>query len=178
MLAKMTMMRVREQLIEQTRKERSMRRDLLSPIPTSREWVEQQAQLGDEVAISAIRGMVYQDDRDRKTKEARNAIDAEPNAILPALPQDSDPHVRRCGELGWRVAKNGRVTYQFPNGDETFRDEGERITVGQKGLSDDALLLSCRYSAEKWQDGLRISGGDYVFKERVVRMAVEDGTPT
>ncbi|BEU20002.1 TraI/MobA(P) family conjugative relaxase [Paraburkholderia sp. 22B1P] len=175
MLAKITMMRVREQLIEQTRNERGMRREPLPPIRTWREWVEQQAQLGGEAAISALRGMVYQDGRDRKREEARNSIDADASAILPALPQDSDPHARRFGELGWRVAKNGRVTYQFSNGDEAFRDEGERITFDQKGVSDDALFLSLQYSAEKWQDGIRIAGGDFAFKERVVRMAVEHG---
>ncbi|CPF79900.1 TraI/MobA(P) family conjugative relaxase [Burkholderia pseudomallei] len=175
MLAKMTMTRVRAQLIEQIRKERGVRRELLPPISTWREWVEQQAQRGDEAAISALRGLVYQDGRDRKKKEARNLIDADANAILPALPQDSDPYVRHFAELGSRVAKNGRVTYEFPNGDEAFRDEGERVTFGQKGVSDDALLLSLRYSAEKWQDGIRIAGGDFAFKERVVRMAVEHG---
>ena len=175
MVSKVTMMRVREQLVEQIRQERSERRDLLPPIPTWREWVEGQAQLGDEAAISALRGMVYQDGRDQKKRAARDAIDAEANAILPAQPQHSDPHARRFGELVWRVAKNGRVTYQFASGEDAFHDDGERVTFGRQHVSDDALALSLRYSAEKWQEGIRISGGDFAFKTRIVRMAVEQG---
>lgn len=172
---KMTMMRAREQLVEQLRQERSERRELLPPIPTWREWVEQQAQLGDEAAISALRGMVYQDGRDQKKKAARDAIDAETNAIMPAQPQDSDPHARRFGDLVWQVAKNGRVTYRFASGEDAFNDDGERVTFGRQQVSDDALALSLQYSAQKWQGGLRISGGDFAFKARVVRIAVEQG---
>lgn len=172
---KMTMMGVREQLVEQIRQERSERRELLPPIPTWREWVEQQAQLGDEAAISALRGMVYQDGRDQKKKAARDAIDAETNAIMPAQPQDSDPHARRFGDLVWRVAKNGRVTYRFASGEDAFHDDGERVTFSRQHVSDDALALSLQYSAQKWEGGLRISGGDFAFKARVVRIAVEQG---
>lgn len=175
MVSKLTMVRVREQLVEQIRQERSERRDLLPPIPTWREWVEQQAQLGDEAAISALRGMVYQDGRDQKKKAARDVIDAERNAILPAQPQDSDPHARGFRDLVWRVAKNGRVTYRFASGEDAFHDDGERVTFGRQHVSDDALALSLQYSAQKWPDGLRISGGDFAFKARVVRIAVEQG---
>ena len=175
MVSKMSMVRVREQLVEQIRVERGERPQLLPPVPTWREWVEQQAQLGDEAAISALRGMVYQDGWDRKKKAARDAVDAEANAILPAQPQDSDPHARRFGELVWRVAKNGRVTYRFASGEDAFNDDGERVTFGRQHVSDDALALSLQYSAQKWQGGIRISGGDFAFKTRVVRMAVEQG---
>jgi len=119
--------------------------------------------------------MIYQDGRDRKKKEARDAIDAEANAIMPASPQDTDPHARTFGDLVWRVAKNGLVSYQFKDGEEAFRDEGEKITFGRKDVSDDALSLSLRYGADKWKDGIRISGGDFAFKQRMVRMAVEQG---
>jgi hypothetical protein len=172
---KMTMIGVRAQLVEQIHQERSERRELLPPIPTWREWVEQQAQRGDEAAISALRGMVYQDGRDQKKKAARDAIDAETNAIMPAQPQDSDPLAKRFGDLVWQVAKNGRVTYRFASGKDAFHDDGERVSFGRQDVSDEALALSLRYSAEKWQGGIRISGGDFAFKTRVVRMAVEQG---
>jgi hypothetical protein len=172
---KLTMTGVRQQLVEQIRQERGERRELLPSIPTWREWVEQQAQLGDEAAISALRGMVYQDGRDQKKKAARDAIDAETNAIMPAQPQDSDPHARRFGELVWRVAKNGRVTYRFASGEDAFHDDGGRVTFGRQHVSDDALALSLQYSAQKWPGGIRISGGDFAFKARVVQIAVEQG---
>jgi hypothetical protein len=48
------MARLRAQRVEQIRLERDARREiLLPPISTWREWVEQQAQQGDEAAIGA-----------------------------------------------------------------------------------------------------------------------------
>ncbi|WP_175946367.1 TraI/MobA(P) family conjugative relaxase [Caballeronia sp. BCC1704] len=175
MVAKISMARLRAQLVEQIRRERDERRALLPPIPTWREWVEQQAQLGDEAALSALRGMVYQDGRNQKKKLAREEIDAQVNAIGSEQPQRSDPQVRRLENLVCRIAKNGRVTYRFPSGEEAFRDEGERVTYRRADVSDQALSLSLRYSAEKWPDGIRVYGGDFAFKARVVRMAVEHG---
>jgi hypothetical protein len=67
------------------------------------------------------------------------------------------------------------VTYRFASGEDAFHDDGERVSFGRQDVSDEALALSLRYSAEKWQGGIRISGGDFAFKTRVVRMAVEQG---
>lgn len=175
MFVKASITHARQQQVKQIRAEREERNALLPPVPRWRQWVEEQAQLGDEAAISALRGMVYQDGRDQKKKAARDAIDAEANAIVPAQPQDSDPQAIRFGELVWRVAKNGRVTYRFAGGEAAFCDEGERVSFGRQNVSDDALALSLQYSAQKWQGGIRISGGDFAFKTRAVRMAVEQG---
>lgn len=176
MLAKLTADKARAQLIAQIRAERTVRRELLPPVPTWRQWVEDQAKQGDEAAISALRGMIYQEGRDRKKQDgaAEESTDGE-NAIVSAKPIDSDPNVRNFQNLIWKVSKNGRVSYDFASGEPAFRDEGQRITWGRKSVSDDAMLLSLRYSADKWRDGIRISGGDFVFKERVARMAVQEG---
>ncbi|MGY8527576.1 TraI/MobA(P) family conjugative relaxase [Paracidovorax citrulli] len=174
-LAKMTMLRARTQLIDQIRSERAVRRELLPPLPSWRAWVETEALRGDEAAISALRGMVYQDGRNSKKKEARSVATANENAILPALDQGTDPSVRFGGNLVWKVSKNGSVNYRFSDGKPAFRDEGERLTFGRKDVTDDALSASLRYSADRWRDGIRIAGGDFAFKERVVRMAVANG---
>jgi hypothetical protein len=175
MFVKAAMTSARQQLVKQVRAEREERNALLPPVPKWRQWVEEQAQLGDEAAISALRGMVYQDGRDLKKKVKRDAVEASENAILPATPVDSDPLIRAGGNLIWKVAGNGKVTYSFDDGRPAFRDEGERLTFGRKDVADDALALTLQYGADKWKDGLRIAGGDFAFKERVVRMAVEQG---
>ncbi|NLP65545.1 TraI/MobA(P) family conjugative relaxase [Paraburkholderia sacchari] len=175
MVAKLTMTKARQQLVQQIRGERTLRNQLLPPVPSWREWVEAQAQLGDDAAISALRGMVYQDGRDSKKKEARDALAEKENAIAAATPVDSDPSIRPLGNLMWKVAKNGNVSYTFDDGKPAFRDEGARLTFGRKEVADDALAMTLQYGAEKWKDGLRIAGGDFAFKERVVRMAVEQG---
>ncbi|CCD29359.1 putative relaxase/mobilization nuclease family protein MobA [Candidatus Glomeribacter gigasporarum BEG34] len=173
MLAKVTMLKAREQLVQQIQQERAIRRSLLPKIPRWREWVEQQAQRGDEAAISALRGMIYQESRNKKKKLARGNAQIEENAILPAVHQCADPQVRGFENLLWNVGKNGCVTYRFNNGEMAFCDEGERLTFGRKEVSDDALALTVRYGADKWKEGIRIGGGDFAFKKRVVRMAIE-----
>jgi hypothetical protein len=175
MLAKITMMRARDQLVQQIMEERRVRATLLPPIPTWREWVEQQAQLGDEAAISALRGMVYQEGRDGKKRKAREEIEEEENAIRSATPADIDPQPRNMANLVWKVTNNGRINYSFNDGQPAFRDDGERITFGRKEVSNDALALALTYSADRWKDGIRITGGDFAFKERMVRIAVEQG---
>lgn len=175
MFVKASMTSARQQLVKQIRAEREERNALLPPVPKWRQWVEEQAQLGDEAAISALRGMVYQDGRDQKKKQKRDVVEAQENAILPATFVDSDPLIRAGSNLIWKVAGNGKVTYSFDDGRPAFRDEGERLTFGRKHVADDALALTLQYGADKWKDGLRIAGGDFAFKERVVRMAVEQG---
>lgn len=173
MLTKVSMLKAREQLVQQIRQERAIRRSLLPRIPRWREWVEQQVQLGDEAAISALRGMIYQDGRNAKKKLAKEDAQMTENAILPAVQQHTDPQVRSFENLIWNVSKNGRVIYRFDNGEIAFRDEGERLTFGRKDVSDDTLALTVRYGGDKWKEGIRIGGGDFTFKKRVVRMAVE-----
>lgn len=175
MIAKVTMTKTRQQLVEQIRAERAERNQLLPPVPSWREWVEAQAQSGSEAAISALRGMVYQDGRDQKKKQARDAIAESENSIMPARAVDTDPSIRPLGNLIWRVGNNGRVSYSFDDGQPAFRDDGERLTFGRADVSDGALAATLQYGAEKWKDGLRVSGGDFAFKARVVRMAVEQG---
>lgn len=175
MLARLTMQKKRAQLDEQRSQQNAARRDMMPQSLSWRAWVEQQAALGDEAAISALRGMVYQDGRDLKKKLARDEAQAEQNTIQPAHAQDSDPQVRKLSDLIWKVSKNGNVHYSFTDGLPAFRDEGDRLTFGRAIVSDDALALTLRYGADKWRDGIHIAGGDAVFKERAVRQAVALG---
>ena len=172
MLAKLTMLKARAQLKLQIAEERAVRRTLLPAMLTWREWVEQQAQLGDEAAISALRGLIYQEKRNgEKPKE----LAKDENAILPVSMQDGDPYIRAIQNLSWKVARNGCVTYTFNTGEAGFIDEGIKLTFGRKDVSDQALMVSLRYAADKWNGELRLSGGDVVFKERVARMALGMG---
>lgn len=173
-LLSMTMLQAKAQLKAQIRQERETRRELLPVIPTWREWVEQQAQLGDEAAISALRGMVYQEKRD--AKKAGKDLDADEafpgeNAIRPAVRQDSDPSVRAIQNIIWKVTGTGRVVYSFKDGTAGFTDQGDKLTFGRKDVSDEALLVTLRYAKEKWGNEIHLAGGDAVFKARAARLA-------
>lgn len=173
MIAKLTAEKARAQLKGTIAIERAARRALLPSLPTWREWVEQEAQLGDEAAISALRGLIYQEKRDGKKAAAAQSEDE--NAILPAAPRDTDPYVRALQNIVWKVSRTGRVTYSFKSGDAGFTDEGEKLTFGRREVSDEALMVTLRYAADKWGGELRLAGGDAAFKARVARMAVELG---
>lgn len=173
-LLSMTMLQAKVQLKEQIRQEREARRELLPVIPTWREWVEQQSQLGDEAAISALRGMIYQEKRD--AKKAGKDIDADEalpgeNAIRPAVRQDSDPSVRAIQNIIWKVTGTGRVVYSFKDGAAGFTDQGDKLTFGRKDVSDEALLVTLHYAKEKWGNEIYLAGGDAVFKARAARLA-------
>ena len=173
-LLSMTMLQAKTQLKEQIRQEREARRALVPTIPTWREWVEQRAKGGDEAAISALRGMLYQEKREAKKAGKdldTDEVTANENAIRPAIRQDSDPSVRAIQNIVWKVTGTGRVIYSFKGGAAGFTDQGDKLTFGRKEVTDDALLVTLRYAKEKWGNEIHIAGGDAVFKARAARLA-------
>lgn len=122
--------------------------------------------------------MIYQDSRG--TKKAGNAQEgteqaSTKNTIRPAKPADADPYARAVQNLVWSVAKSGRVNYSFKSGEAAFSDDGDKLAFNRKEVSDEALMASIRYAAEKWESELHLSDGDVIFKERALRMAAAYG---
>ncbi|NMV39863.1 TraI/MobA(P) family conjugative relaxase [Ralstonia insidiosa] len=184
MLLKMTTDKIRLQVRESIQRERDERRALLPPVPTWRAWVEELAQTGDPAAISALRGMVYQEGRDKRkaselADEAREESEARQeapvNAIRPATARETDPYARAVQNLIWKVSNNGNVQYSFAGGGRAFVDQGGFLTYGRKDVDDQALMVSLRYADSKWPGGIRLTGGDMDFKRRAVRLATELG---
>lgn len=168
-LLSMTMLRAKEQLKEQISKERQEREGMMPVLFTWREWVEQQAQLGDEAAISALRGIIYQEKRESKKETINNSKPS----IQPERFQDTDPTVRKFSDIQWRVTRTGKVIYSFTNNDPIFADNGNKLTFDRKEVSDEALRVTLQYAKEKWGSNLTLAGGDAVFQERLARMATE-----
>jgi hypothetical protein len=175
MLAKLTVTQKREDLKSLIKSERVARRALLPAITSWRAWVEEQVQLGDEAAISALRGMIYQDKRNSKKELVSEVSNEEEKRISPIGMEDSDPYIRAIQNIVWKVAKNGRIHYSFKNGEAGFIDDGHQLVFGRQEVSDEALRVTLRYASEKWRKPLKITGGDTVFKDRVLRMATEMG---
>lgn len=188
MLLKLTTTKAREQLKESIAREQRERKSLLPPVLSWRSWVEEMAKAGDEAAISALRGMAYQAGRERRRAGVEGVADAVAdadvvgpagneglNAIVPAEGGTRDPYIRALSRLNWRVTNNGKVHYEFDSGGTAFVDEGNRLTFQRKAVDDDALLISLRYAADKWPNGITITGGDIAFKQRAVRAAVSMG---
>lgn len=176
-LLKMTYEVAKEELREQIADERRQINELMPKLTSWRAWVEEQAQQGNEAAISALRGMVYQEKRDAKKRDGDEDDEQIPSIRpVPARPDDAPSIKRVFSSLEWRVSSNGRIFYHFRKTQAlAFIDEGRRLTWGRDIVDDEALLATLRYAQSKWGNSLHISGGEEIFKARVVRMATSMG---
>lgn len=170
-----------------------------------REWVEREARAGDKAAISALRGMVYEEGRKRrrnaqnaeleadnfgeegegvedpeKVLEALLSHEREENAIRPVQlnlikPYQADVLLKNLAGVRWKVTNNGNVQYQNKNGGLLFVDKGNKLTFDRKLVTDDDLKLALLHSREKWGNRIVLTGADAVFMQRMVKAAVELG---
>lgn len=179
-------------LKEECQKIRDQFLDEIAPKQSWRAWIEGQAKNGDQAAISALRGMAYRDRRGQGQQLDADGSSIEEFADTIADPDDGifaleaptekserDPVLQPLRELKWTVTTNGRIVYSFgrkdKHGDAGFIDEGRRIIFGRKEVSDRALRAALEYSKLKWGPTLQLAGGDPVFQERVIKMAVQLG---
>ncbi len=171
-LLKMTYLQAVEELKEQMASEREEIAKLTPKVMSWREWVEQEALQGNEAAVSALRGMVYEEKRKKKRRVEHGEDDAIPSIRpVPARPGD-DPSIKLLAGLTWQVSSNGRILYHFKKSDSlAFIDEGAELSFGRREVTDEALLATLRYAKMKWGDTLHLTGGDAVFRERVLRLA-------
>ena len=176
-ILKMTYEVAKEELQEQIADERRQINELMPKLKSWRTWVEEQAQEGNEAAVSALRGMVYQEKRDAKKDGAEEIEDQVPSIRpAPACPDDAPSIKRVFSNLEWRVSSNGRVFYHFRKTQAlAFIDEGRRLTFGRDIVDDESLAATLRYAKTKWGNSLHITGGENVFRERVVRLAMSMG---
>ncbi len=151
--------RERHELGERLREERAV---------SWREFVTERARGGDEAAQSALRGLRYQEGRDRK--RAERDVDTMTGPDLADRPAQT-----RLGGLEFRVRSDGAVAYH--DGSDIFkreviRDEGSRIVVRQQ--SDEIITAALRLAAERWGGEVTINGNT-VFKERALNIAADLG---
>jgi len=151
--------RERRELGERLREERAV---------SWREFVTERARAGDEAAQSALRGLRYQDQRERRQAEREPDTMTGPDIA-------GRPAEKRLRGLEFRVRLDGAVAYHDA-GDvlrrEVIRDEGSRIVVRQQ--SDETIAAALRLAAERWGGEVTINGGA-AFKQRALEIAVELG---
>ncbi|EQD47572.1 Relaxase/mobilization nuclease family protein [mine drainage metagenome] len=102
-----------------------------------RQWLEQQAGLGDEAAKSALRGIRYREQR--KQHQSRNGLEGED--IDPLQPVLSSLHA----EIDHR---HQRIHYRDAQGNALFTDTGPRIEVHD--TADATLEAALRVAAQKF----------------------------
>jgi hypothetical protein len=169
-LASLAAAQRREQLGEAIAKERRELGERLRQqrAVSWREFVTERSKAGDEAARSALRGLRYQDGRDRR--HAEREADTLTGPDITGRPAETRLH-----GLKFRVRFDGAVAYHDGNDllrRELIRDEGSRIIVRQQ--SDETIAAALRLAAERWGGGVTINGSA-AFKERAARIADELG---
>ena len=173
----------------------SLRSTRLSPL-VWREWLYEQANLGDQAALSALRGIVYQAKRDAKRGIAAYADSEEQQfqsamarlhdaerkevAIRPARsdamrPYEADALLVKHVSMQWFVTGNGNVEYSDHSGRHLFTDRGNRVTFDRILVGDDDIRLALVHAREKFGNQLTLTGDDPVFTARMACLADDMG---
>ncbi|MFX1767927.1 relaxase/mobilization nuclease domain-containing protein [Paraburkholderia sp. A1RI-2L] len=163
-----------------------------------RAWLEREAKEGDAAALSALRGIVYQERRDAKkagvTLPADESVEDDPEKVLAELlarereedairsaqpnrirAHQSEALMREISGLRWKVTNNGNVEYRRESGATVFVDKGNKLTFDRKIVTDADLALALFHAREKWSGGIVLTAGDTVFTQRMVKAAVAAG---
>lgn len=165
-----------------------------------REWLHEQSNLGDQAAISALRGIVYQAQRDAKRgkkdeaqEEAENAEiyyqqlmarlleDERKEAAIRAArrdamrPYEADALLVRYVGMQWRVTGNGNIEYSDIGGSHLFTDRGNRLTFDRVRVTNEEIRLALVHAQQKFGKQLTLTGEDPIFTERMARLADDMG---
>ena len=166
-----------------------------------REWLHEQSNLGDQAAISALRGIVYQAQRDAKKASALDEEEKENessdeqfrklmtrlleeekkeiairSASMNAMrPFESDALLVRYTNMQWHVTGNGNIEYSENSGQHLFTDRGNRLTFDRSRVEDEEISMALVHAQAKFGDKLTLTGDDQIFTQRMARLADDMG---
>jgi len=165
-----------------------------------KEWLYEQANLGDQGALSALRGIAYQAQRDAKKNSSREEPEIdEPSdlqfrklmarlleeekreqAIRAARydamrPYEADALLVRYAGIQWRVTGNGNVEYSEHTGKHLFTDRGNRVTFDRVVVTDNEIRMALVHAQAKFGNKLTLTGHDPVFTKRMAILADDMG---
>lgn len=141
------------------------RKALTAQVPRNqvlRNWLETEALSGDAAAQSALRGMIYREQREKRLKES--AIEGQEQGEFKRMD---------LSQLHAEVdARRRRITYRNQTGQKQFTDTGPRIEVHIKsGAGLDAAL---KVAAQKYGGRITLTGSS-AFREQAARAATRLG---
>ena len=169
-----------------------------------RAWLYEQANLADQAALSALRGIVYQAQRDAK-KTASSEIEQEDSKahdyqekqfrrVMSRLLEEEKKeaairsanasHMRAYEAdallasyvgIKWRVTGNGNVEFSKSSGDHLFTDRGNRLTFDRVRVTDQEIRLALAHAETKFGNKLTLTGDDLVFTKRMAKLADDMG---
>jgi len=169
-----------EELKAMQRERREARDHLMARPLTYREWIEEQAQRGDEGAISQLHGWYYADQRGRKRRYGGQIQpDYETRkdrwyGFMTQEPGDIDPAPPRLAlqQTTWRVDRQtGNVRY-YQQDEHVFTDSGRQVVFGSYRPDTDAMLAGLLFARAKFGRALDVVG-DAAFGAKTVQLVVE-----
>jgi len=168
-----------------------------------REWLHEQSNLGDQAALSALRGIVYQAQRDAKHRSEAEAENEPDPAETPERkyrrlmerlleeekkeiairaanrnamrPYEIDALLMRYKGIQWQVTGNGNIKYSDRDGWHLFTDRGNRVTFDRVQVSDEEIRLALVHAQQKFGKQLTLTGDDALFTARMARLADDMG---
>ncbi|MBU3595081.1 relaxase/mobilization nuclease domain-containing protein [Polynucleobacter sp. 86C-FISCH] len=152
----------REALLSRQAAERKALTAHVSRNQVLRNWLETEALSGDAAAQSALRGIIYREQREKKLKES--AIEGQEQGVFKKMD---------LSQLHAEVdARCRRITYRNQTGQKQFTDTGPRIEVHIKtGAGLDAAL---KVAAQKYGGRITLTGSG-AFREQAARAATRLG---
>lgn len=180
-------------------------RAIRTPPLSWRAWLHEQSNLGDQAALSALRGIVYQAQRDAKKvagqgdeetleEDSFAAREREYRKVMKKLleeeqrevairaarssmvrPYEADALLKRYVGMQWQVTGNGNVEYNDVAGRHVFTDRGNRLTFDRVFVTDDEIRLALVHAQNKFGRALTLTGADPVFTHRMARLADDLG---
>lgn len=200
------MMAVRERLQAEANYQTQLAsvRAIRVPPLSWRIWLHEQANLADQAALSALRGIVYQAQRDAKkngTDENERADDGSKEyqeyqykqlmarlleqerkevAIRAARadamrPYEADALLRQYIGIKWHVTGNGNIEYNGLHGNHLFTDRGNRVTFDKVIVTDEEIKLALIHAEQKFGKKITLTGDDPIFSARMARLADDLG---
>jgi hypothetical protein len=164
-----------------------------------RMWLLEQAKLGDQAALSALRGIVYQAQRDAKKRDVpdetatvtehetdeqkfkklmKRLLEEEKRetairaaSMVQMRPYEADALLHHYNDLHWEISGNGNVEYRNGHGDQIFTDRGNRLTFDKDLVTDDEIRLALAHAQQKFGHGITLTGDDPEFVARMARLA-------
>ncbi len=125
-----------------------------------RDWLEQQAAIGDEAALAALRGIRYREDR--KARQEKNGIEGEELEALKPILSGLNHEIDQRRQL---------IHYRNDRGAKLFTDTGPRIDVHDRAES--TVEAALRIAAQKY--GAVDITGSAAFREQAARQAARLG---
>lgn len=155
-----------------TKERAALRADSTRRRMTYREWVEEQARLGDEAALAQLRGWHYAEQRAGKKQHADQEKADQHDGMTGGPIHESTIHVTIMGITAHDVRRDGSVVYWL-NDVRSFIDHGQFVRMASnRDMDEHRILAALLFSRQKYGQGFDLTGTD-AFKARAIEIIVK-----